>query len=141
MVHDVTTDPADPPQFVALRATRLKCRNGAHYSGGMQHHAGIDPHFLALRPAKLFQAALAAANTMRWDIAAADASEGRIEATATTPLLRFKDDVVIRVRPAGDGARLDIRSASRVGRSDLGANARRIRGFFEKLHNCLKTNT
>jgi len=60
-------------------------------------------------------------------------AEGRLEATATTSWFAFKDDVVIRVTPAAAGSRVDIRSKSRVGRSDLGANARRIRAFLAEL--------
>ena len=59
--------------------------------------------------------------------------EGRLEATATTPWFGFKDDVVVRVTAAGSGSRVDVRSKSRVGRSDLGANAKRIRAFLAEL--------
>lgn len=141
MIHDVSTDTQHPPPFVALRATRLQCRNGVDYSGGMHSHPGIDPQYFALSREQIFTAACAAAHALRWHIVAAAGDEGRIEATATTRLLRFKDDVVIRIREHNGGARLDVRSASRVGRSDLGANARRIRRFFCKLNNYLKTNT
>jgi uncharacterized protein (DUF1499 family) len=70
---------------------------------------------------------------MGWRIVAAVPEEGRIEATATTPLLRFKDDVVIRVTSRGNGSRIDMRSKSRLGKSDLGANAKRIRAYFRAL--------
>ncbi len=141
MIHDVSTDTIEPPQFVALREVRLQCRNGADYSGGMHIHSNIEPQMLALPRSQLFQASLAAANTLHWHIADANEAEGRIEATATTCILHFKDDVVIRIRPTVEGMRLDIRSASRVGRSDLGANAQRIRTFLLELNNRLKTNS
>jgi uncharacterized protein (DUF1499 family) len=146
MIHDVSTDPETPPQFVALRETRLQCRNGAEYSGlhGAQHrrrHPQIEPRTYPLLTCTVFQDALAAANSLRWQVAAANESEGRIEATATTPLMRFKDDVVIRIRASGNGTHVDIRSASRVGQSDLGTNAKRIQRFFCELENYLKTNT
>ncbi len=148
MIHDVSTDTEAPPSFVALRETRLQCRNGAEYSGlrGAQHrqrYPHIEPMVFPLLRCAVFQAALAAANSLRWHIAASDEAEGRIEATVTTPLMRFKDDVVIRVRASdGDsGTRVDIRSASRIGLSDLGTNARRIRTFCHELNNHLKTNT
>ncbi len=89
----------------------------------------------------MFQASLATAHAMGWAVVAAVPAEGRIEAIATTRLLRFKDDVVLRLRADGDGARLDMRSASRIGRCDLGANEKRIRAFFVKLNSCLKTNS
>ncbi len=148
MIHDVTTDADDAPRFVALRELRLQCRNGVLYSGlrGAAHHArypDIAPALYAQPPATIFQAALAAAKAMRWVIAAAVESEGRIEATATTRFMRFKDDVVIRLRADANthGTRLDVRSASRVGSSDFGANARRIHCFLQEMDNCLKTNT
>lgn len=141
MIHDVSTDTDDPPRFVALRDTRLRCRNGVDYSGGQQRHAGIEPQIFARSREEVFQAALAAAQAMQWRIAAAIENEGRIEATATTRILRFKDDVVIRLRAAANGTRLDIRSASRIGSSDFGANGRRIRAFLLELNLLLKTNT
>jgi uncharacterized protein (DUF1499 family) len=70
---------------------------------------------------------------MQWEIVATDSSAGRIEATATTRVFRFKDDVVIRIRPRDSGSRLDIRSVSRIGGSDLGKNASRIRDFIARL--------
>jgi uncharacterized protein (DUF1499 family) len=71
---------------------------------------------------------------MGWEIAEADAAAGRIEATDTTFWFGFKDDVVIRIRPAEDGGSIvDIRSKSRVGMSDVGANAARIRAFRDRL--------
>ena len=145
-IHDVSTDPDDPPQFVALRDARLACANGVEYSGlradeHRMRYADLQTVVFPQSPAFLFKAALAAANILQWKIAAAVEAEGRIEATATTRLLRFKDDVVIRIRNHNGGAKLDLRSASRVGRTDLGANARRIRHFFQELNNILKTNT
>jgi uncharacterized protein (DUF1499 family) len=146
MIHDVTTDPDDPPSFVALREVRLACKNGADYSGVRgavhpQRYPDITPLILTQAPAKIFRSALSTVEKLGWAVAAASETEGRIEATATTRILRFKDDVVIRIRKAGSGARLDIRSASRVGRTDLGANAKRIRTFLLELNNLLKTNT
>jgi len=142
MIHDVSTDPDEPPQFIALREARLASPNGVEYSGlRRQSHSNMEPKFFAHPSSTIFQAALTVANTMQWEVAAAVEAEGRIEATATTRLMRFKDDVVIRIRPTVDGAKLDIRSASRVGSSDLGTNARRIHRFCRALNNHLKTST
>ena len=146
MIHDVSTDVDDPPPFFALLDLRIKCKNGVYYSGlrGADHrqrYPDIVPAVFAQPPEKLFQTALAATNAMGWTIVAADESVGRIEATATTRLMRFKDDVVIRIRANDGGSRLDIRSASRVGSSDFGANAKRIRAFLIELNNLLKTIT
>jgi len=70
---------------------------------------------------------------MGWDVVARAPAEGRIEAIDTSQWFGFHDDIVVRIRPAGSGSRIDIRSKSRVGRSDLGANAHRIRTFTSKL--------
>ena len=70
---------------------------------------------------------------MGWEIVAAVPEEGRLEATDTTAWFGFKDDIVIRITPEGEGSRLDIRSMSRVGKSDIGKNAERIRAFLAKV--------
>jgi len=81
----------------------------------------------------VFDRALAAARDQGWEIVAAEPEEGRIEATATTFWFRFKDDVVIRIRESGETTYLDARSTSRVGMSDVGKNAARLRAFFDAL--------
>jgi uncharacterized protein (DUF1499 family) len=93
----------------------------------------IRPLELPVPPQQAFSKALAAAEAMGWEIVAQDPAAGRIEAVATTLWFDFKDDVVIRVAEAGRGSRIDIRSKSRVGRSDIGTNARRIRAYLERL--------
>ena len=138
-IHDITTDTEDPPQWVALRETREKASNGANYGGAKiadqqkSSFPDIQPLKSTEPPAKLFERALAAAKAMGWEIVAAEPAEGRIEATATTRWFKFKDDVVIRVRAQDGGSRLDIRSMSRIGRSDLGTNARRIREYIKLI--------
>ncbi len=93
----------------------------------------IRPLELAVPPDAAFARALDAAKSFGWEIVAADAASGRIEATATTPWFGFRDDVVIRVTPTSSGSRVDVRSLSRVGKGDLGANAKRIRAYLAKL--------
>ena len=138
-IHDITTDTSDPPLFVDVLPLRASARNSADYGGSrvalLQRAAYPDivPIDLALAPAAAFAKARAAANAMGWAIVAADSSAGRIEATATTRVFRFRDDVVIRIRPRDGGSRLDIRSVSRIGGSDLGKNASRIREFIVRL--------
>ena len=138
-IHDITTDTENPPPFVALHALRLTTFNGPEYAGEKvariqkTAYPDIKPHIVAEAPAVAFDRALKAARDMGWHIAASAAAEGRIEATATTRWLRFKDDVVVRVSPHGEGSRIDVRSKSRIGRSDFGANAKRIRDYFRKL--------
>ena len=84
-------------------------------------------------PEQAFDRALAVAQQAGWDIVADDRNAGRIEATDTTRWFGFKDDVVVRLIPWGAGTRVDVRSVSRVGRSDVGTNARRIRQYLSAL--------
>jgi len=138
-IHDISTDIANPPAFVALLAARLAAPNGADYAGealAEQQRKGypdIAPLALAAPPAAAFERALAAARALGWTIVAAEPNALRIEATDMTPFFGFKDDVVIRITPSGEASRVDVRSMSRVGRSDLGANARRIRAFTREV--------
>ena len=133
MIHDVTTDTWHPPVFVAILPLRKDASNPAEYGGAdiaekqKQAYPDIRPTMLPLPPRAAFDRALEVARAAGWEIVAAVPEDNRIEATATTRWLRFKDDVVIRITPAGTGSRVDMRSVSRVGVSDLGANARRIR--------------
>jgi len=138
-IHDITTDTADPPAFVAVLPLRAGAQNPAAYGGPevaaaqARAYPEIVPSYLAAAPADAFERALTAGRGMGWAIVAADPASGRIEATATTRWLGFKDDVVVRIRPDGGGSRVDVRSASRVGKSDLGMNARRIREYLGRL--------
>lgn len=138
-IHDISTDTENPPQFVDVVPLRADAKNPVEYAGeevaAQQREAYPDIHTLEFPgpAAATFSDALDVAEKMGWDIVAADSDEGRIEATATTLWFGFKDDVVIRVEPTASGSRLDIRSKSRVGRSDVGANAARIRAFIAAL--------
>jgi uncharacterized protein (DUF1499 family) len=138
-IHDISTDTFDPPAFVALLPQRKQSANGADYGGpeiAAQQQKGypdIKSLVVSTPPAQTVQQAIDAARSLGWDIAASDAPAGRIEATDTTAWFGFRDDVVIRVRPEGSGSRVDVRSVSRVGRSDLGTNAKRVREFLAKL--------
>jgi uncharacterized protein (DUF1499 family) len=93
----------------------------------------LQPLILNVPPPQAFDRALATVRDMGWDLVAADAAAGRIEATDTTFWYGFKDDVVVRVRPAEGGSRVDVRSLSRVGGGDVGTNAKRIRAYLEAL--------
>src|SRR5258706_9816615 len=138
-IHDVTTDTRDPPAFVDLAAARRASPNGLAYGGAevaaaqQSGYPHIRPLVIAAPPAQAFPRALEAARAMGWEIAASDPGSGRIEATASTLWFGFKDDVVVRVRPDGAGSRIDVRSVSRVGKSDVGANARRIEEYLSRL--------
>jgi len=138
-INDITTDLDDPPEFAAIAPLRANAPVSAAYGGKATADAqrsgypDIGPVDLAQTPAAAFDRALSVARAMGWTIVASDARTGRIEATATTAWFGFRDDVVIRVTPRGSGSRVDVRSHSRVGRGDLGANARRVRDFSARL--------
>jgi uncharacterized protein (DUF1499 family) len=138
-INDITTDTDNPPTFVAVVPLRAGVPVPSTYPGGdtaqKQHQAypDIKPLELAVPPAAAHDRALAAARDMGWQIVADDAATGRIEATATTPWFGFHDDVVVRITAAASGSRVDVRSVSRVGKGDLGTNARRIRAYLAKL--------
>jgi len=91
----------------------------------------VQPIRTDLAPSEAFARTQQLAAEFGWEVVATDPNAGRIEATATTSLYGFKDDVVVRIRPDGAGSRIDLRSVSRVGQSDLGANAGRIGAFIE----------
>ena len=136
VIHDVTTDTENPPAWVALQSARAASENGTAYGGPavatLQKRAyrEVAPLVLPVQPDRAFARAEAAARALGWRIVAAAPAEGRLEASDTTRWFGFVDDIVVRVRPAPSGSRIDVRSASRVGRSDLGVNARRIRAFL-----------
>ena len=138
-IHDISTDTVNPPKFEAVLPLRADAPNSTDYDGAtvavQQHHAypDIQPLRFKVAPATVFDAALKTVKSMGWAIAAQAPAQGRIEATATTFWFGFKDDVVIRIQPDAQGTRLDIRSESRVGKSDVGKNAARIRAFRDRL--------
>jgi uncharacterized protein (DUF1499 family) len=138
-IHDITTDTENPPRFVSILPLRKNAPNSSEYGGpeiaAKQRAAYPDlaPAMFSVPSDKAFERALTAGRKMGWVIVDANASEGRIEATDTTLWFGFKDDIVIRVAPADRGSRADIRSVSRVGKSDVGMNARRIRKYLKEL--------
>jgi len=147
-IHDITTNMDQPPAFVALAEARRASMNGLDYKPVMEvrgqtinvreYQLAAYPDIVTWRSGASTQAvfvrAKAAAEAQGWEIIAADETALRIEATATSMWFGFKDDVVIVIAQDGAGAKLDIRSASRVGLSDLGANADRIRAFIAELN-------
>lgn len=138
-IHDITTDTENPPVFVAVLPLRKDAPNTVEYGGpelAAQQKKGypeLAPAVLPMPPRAAFELALEAARRSGWEIVAAVPDDNRIEATATTDWFGFKDDIVIRIRPVNGGSRVDMRSVSRVGRSDLGTNARRIREYLRQL--------
>ena len=146
-IHDISTDTEDPPAFEAIAPLRADAPNPVAYAGEetarQQREAYPDLETMILNVDRntAVEAAVHVAQSMRWILVDVDAPEGRIEATATTRWFGFKDDVVIRIRETTRGSELDIRSKSRVGRSDVGANAERIREFRDRLEARLLEDT
>ena len=139
-IHDITTDTERPPAFQALLARRAHAANPPDYDGPQtaalqrRGYPDIAPALFREAPPAVLVAAERVARELGWEIVAAVPAEGRLEASDRTPLFGFTDDIVVRVEPAaGGGSRLDIRSKSRVGRSDVGTNARRVRRFLQAL--------
>ena len=138
-INDVSTDTDNPPPLVATLALRRGAASPPAYPGAKvaalqkASYADIVPLVLPVKPDEAFRRVDKVAAALGWEIVARVPAEGRLEAIATTKWFGFKDDIVIRIRADGSGSRIDIRSKSRVGRSDLGANASRIRGFLRDL--------
>lgn len=138
-IHDVTTDVQRPPKFVTILPLRRDASNPPDYGGPQvaeqqrKAYPDIVPLLLKMSPVRAFERALAAARSMGWTIVDESRDKGRIEATDTTFWFGFKDDIVIRIEKNNSGSRLDIRSESRVGISDIGTNAERIRRFLAKM--------
>lgn len=138
-IHDITTDTESPPLFVDILPLRASAPNTAEYRGGalaeMQKagYPDIAPLTLAMPPADAFVRVENLVKARGWVTVASVIDQGRIEATAETKLMRFKDDIVIRVSEADEGSKIDMRSVSRFGQSDLGVNAKRIREFLSDM--------
>ena len=138
-IHDISTDTANPPQFVAAAKLRKEGDHPVSYDGAevaaLQKAAYPDivPLMTVVSPDKVFEAATKAIAQMGLTLADANAQEGRIEANQSSLLFGFTDDLVVRIVTDGAGSRVDVRSKSRVGRSDVGQNAKRIRKFLQEL--------
>jgi len=145
-INDITTDTANPPRFGVL--ARLRPRGTSDYAGPrvaeLQHKAypDIEPVQYDAPAAMLYKIALDVVTKRKWNIldtqAPAPGRPGGIEAVARTLIMGFRDDVVVRVTAMGAGAsRLDVRSASRYGTSDFGANARRVASLLSDIDDAM----
>jgi len=151
-IHDITTDPIDPPRFEAL--ARLRTGDGANtavyaglYSAELQRAAwpDIEPVDLDVNVQRAYEVAHAIVTKRKWLIIDERPPQpprriGRIEAVARTPIMGFREDVTIRVTPDGEGSRVDIRSSSRYFEGDLGSNASRVTKLIENI-NTVAENT
>jgi uncharacterized protein (DUF1499 family) len=143
-INDIATDTADPPRLEALARMRPRQANPATYPGAAvaaqqtAAYPDVEPLLLSTAPSVVYDTAHATIEKRKWRIVEARPPlprrrDGHIEAVARTPILGFRDDVVVRIRADEDGTRLDVRSASRYGRHDLGANAARIVSLLEDI--------
>jgi uncharacterized protein (DUF1499 family) len=139
-INDISTDLVNPPAYVTAAANEFWRGKDMRYPAGFadsvrRGYPDLHPLVLPLPSGRVYTLALETARRMpRWEITGTDSAAGRIEATATTKWFGFKDDVVLRIAPRGaDSAVVDMRSKSRVGKSDVGANAARIRAYFSAL--------
>jgi len=144
-ISDITTDPADPPRLEAL--ARVRPRQGSNspiYPGAevaakqAAAYPEIEPLVLSATPQVVYETVYSIINRRRWRIVEARTPlprrrDGHIEAVARTPIMGFRDDVVVRIRAEQDGTRVDVRSASRYGSHDLGTNAARIAALLEEI--------
>ncbi len=137
-IHDITTDTANPPAFDAIVPLRAEAPNSLEYSqeAARQQRAAypdLTPLIVEMPALQVFERAVAGARDAGWEIVAANADAGRIEATDTTTFFGFQDDIVVRLTPLDGRTVVDVRSVSRVGRGDAGTNARRIRDYLDAL--------
>ncbi|HBQ58905.1 MAG TPA: DUF1499 domain-containing protein, partial [Balneolaceae bacterium] len=140
-IHDITTDTENPPQFEAIAPLREDAPNPVEYSGAetaeaqQEFYGEIEPITVSLGYDEAYDRALEAARDMGWTMVAENKEEGRIEAYEKLAWYGFIDDVVIRVDTTANGSQVDIRSKSRIGRGDLGVNAKRIESYKKEFLN------
>lgn len=135
LINDITTDFENPPQFMYLQAKRPKANYTYDIKMQSKQEEGYeDIHPLPLKgePIELIKKIISIITTnTQWEIVSVNEHQFRIESVATTKVLRFKDDIVLELRPQeGEIVELHMRSKSRLGKGDLGANAKRIKSFF-----------
>jgi hypothetical protein len=148
-IHDITTDPIDPPRFEAL--ARLRTGEGTNpavyaglYSAEQQRLAypDIETVELEVPVQRAYDVTMQIVTKRKWLVIDARGPQpprriGRIEAVARTPIMGFREDVSIRVTPDGEDSRVDIRSSSRYFESDLGSNAARVQKLIDDINNAV----
>ena len=142
-IHDITTDVTNPPEFVAIAPLREGAPNPVSYEGGdvtkqqLEAYPEIKTQLLPQSINEVYIAAERAIDALGWERVTEGALPNTLEATDTTTWFGFKDDVVVRLTAQNDDTLVDVRSKSRVGKSDLGKNAQRINAFLLELRNQL----
>ena len=144
-IHDITTDMENPPEFVAMVRLREDAQNPPEYSGEeaaeaqREAYPNVQPLMTAAPKQEVIDEIVTLIVSRNWDLVSINRQEGRVEATEKLAWFGFKDDVVLRITETDDGSRVDMRSKSRIGRSDIGVNADRIESFLRDLENRLES--
>jgi uncharacterized protein (DUF1499 family) len=136
-IHDISTDTQTPPSFDVVVGLRADAPNSLEYGAGLESAAAlarmqqeaypqIKTLTVSLTPSEAVARAAAVLAEQGMEVVNESVDDGRVEAVFTSFWFGFKDDVVVRITPAEAGSAIDIRSISRVGVSDIGANAARI---------------
>ena len=143
-IHDISTDLESPPEFVAMVRLRADAPNPPEYAGEetadaqREAYPDVEPLMLNENVQRVMDEAVLLVVNRGWELVAINRLEGRIEATENLAWFGFKDDVVLRITETGEGTRVDMRSKSRIGRSDVGVNAKRIEQFLDDLEDRLE---
>jgi uncharacterized protein (DUF1499 family) len=139
-ITDVTTDPTDPPRFEAAARLRPAGRNlypGAAAALQKEAWPDIEPLNVTVSPKAAYDGTMTVIAKRKWRVVDSRAPmpgrDGHIEAIARTPIMGFRDDVTVRIRPTREGARVDVRSASRYGTTDFGGNAERVLALLNDI--------
>ena len=150
-IADITTDPIDPPRFETIGRLRTRLANPVAYAGlyAAEQQKAAYPDILPLDTTasaqNAYDAAMAVITKRRWQVIntrppLAGRRDSYIEAVARTPIMGFRDDIAVRIRAVGQGARVDVRSASRYGRHDFGTNAARVRALLDDIDDIADTD-
>ncbi len=136
VINDITTNPEGPVEFDKIKELQANTGKDLSYPKEFHdlqksHYPDIQPLYLTLEPLKAFDICLSIVKQRQWEIINFDEAQKKIECVVTTNMMKFKDDVVIQVFTNGENqTRIEMRSKSRVGKGDLGANAKRITAFL-----------
>jgi uncharacterized protein (DUF1499 family) len=137
-IHDISTDTINPPTFETAVSLRGNSSNSLEIKpDSIEQQRAAYPDLQTLQSTlsieSAYAEALRVAKDLGWEVTREDLNDGFIEAVAATAIMGFKDDVVIRLKTNEAGTLIDLRSVSRVGLGDIGANAKRIRAFMESF--------
>ena len=138
-INDITTNPDDPPAYAAALEDPANQGRDMSYPGAdfaAQQRVGypdLAPFEVAMPPSQVLERASTLFDSFGWAVSRVDPANGTIEGTETSKIFLFVDDIVVRVRPSATGSTVDMRSKSRVGKGDVGANAARIRKLRDAL--------